>query len=814
MLFNYLKITLRNLWKEKLNTFINLAGLSIGIACAILIVMYVSDELTFDKFHSRIDDLYRVKTVFSRNGEDRTEGMAPFIFAPTAREAIPEIEGISIHTSYSDVIEHQGEVFRETFTVASADFFNMFDFEVIDGSTARALEGPTNIIIDESTATKYFGRSDASGEVLSITIGGELKDFQIKAVIRDVPSNSSLQFNILMGEENLKLLFQESQLQHWFMIAGEVYVLLREGTDPAEVEAKFPEMLKSAMSDEMFERAQVKNLLQPMADIHLGENISGIAPVSDRKYTVILSAIAVLVLLIACINFVTISLAKSINRVKEIGVRKSIGAFKSQLIFQFLTEAILMAMLALGIGLLLAWAALPLFNELSQKTLVFNLQPANLLMYVSLALLVGLAAGFYPALVLSAFKPTQILKGDISVGSGKQVLRTVMVGLQFVLTIFLISSTLIMRQQMQYIQEKNLGFDREMLVEVPMNVETSGGMVQSIKEGVEKGEKFENLLKGVPEITSSMISSHTFGPGGWTKIGYHNEGGTMDEFFFNTVSADFASVLGLNFIQGRDFDADNESDALRSLIVNEAFVKQFELENPVGGQIPNDRFMDHEIIGVVEDFNFASLHMPVEPLALALNTDIGFSGAQSVNLNSSPIPKVVVRVEAGGIQKALEEMEEAWQMAYAGEPFSYQFIDELLAEQYIQEQNLSKLVTSASILAICIGSLGLFALSMLTISARSKEMSIRKVLGASDSRIVTSLSKGYLIMIIIALLISIPMSYQAMNNWLNDFEFRIAIGPAVYILAGLIALIIAFIAISYHSLKLAKSSPLEGLRSE
>jgi putative ABC transport system permease protein len=814
MLFNYLKVSFRNLWREKFNSLINIIGLSVGIACTILIVMYVTDELTFDSFHRNSDNLYRVKTIMTRGQEEVVEGMAPFVFAATARAEIPEIKAITVHTSYSDIIEHKGEVFRETMTIVSEDFFDMFDFKIVDGTVSRALKDPANIVITAATAIKFFGSTRATGELLRITIGGELKDYQVQAVVEDVPSNSSIQFTILMGDSNLKLLFEERQLTHWFMIAGEVYVLLRDGVTAADVEAKFPAMLKNAMGAEMFSRAEVRNELQPIKDIHLGENISGIAPVSDRKYTFILSVIAFLILLIACINFVTISLANSVGRSKEIGVRKSVGALQAQLVFQFLLEAVLTALIALGIGLMVVWVVLPLFNELAQKNLHFQLTPVDLLSYLGITMIVAFIAGFYPALVISQFNPTKILKGNINVGSGKQVLRSFMVGGQFVLTIFLISSTLIMRAQLAYLQEKNLGFDKEQLIEIPLNVEARDGMRRSIVKGFEKGRRFENLIKASTNVSGTMITSHTFGPGGWTRIGYPNETGEIDNFFFNTVSAEFVSVLGIKITQGRDFEVDNEADKLRSVLVNEAFVKEFNLKRPIGARIPNEEFDDHEIIGVVEDFNFASLHMPVEPLVLAINTNIGFSGARNVDLNSNPVPKVVVRVNPGVVQEFISQMEYSWNEAYPGEPFNYQFVDELLSKQYQQEQKLGRMVTSASVLAIIIGSLGLFALSMLTISARSKEMSIRKVLGASNRTIAYVLSKGYILLVMVALIVSVPLSYQAMNNWLDDFEFRITIGPTIFVGAGIISMVIALLAVSYHSIKLALSSPVNGLRSE
>jgi len=805
---------MRNIWRSKVNSIINILGLAVGIACAILIVLFVKDEVTFDQFHSKIDRLYRVTTTMSRDGDGEQGGMTPFVVGLTVKDEIQDVESAIILTSYNDMVEHGEAKFREEITIVGADFFNMFDFKVLDGSTVGALDKLTDLVLTREMAVKYFGRVDVAGENLSINAGGELKEYLVTAVVENVPSNSSLQFDMLVSDDNLKFLFQERQLNHWFMIAGEVYVLLREGSIKEGTEAKFPNMIEKGLGEERYGRMQYENGLQPMADIHLGPQMNSLAPISDPKYTMILGAIAALILLIASINFITISLAKSINRSREIGVRKSVGALKTQLIWQFLLESTVLAFIALFLGLILVWFTLPLFNELAGKKLEFDLTGLNSLMFVGLTFFVALLAGFYPAIVISSFKPTKILKGEVKVGSGKQSLRVIMVGSQFIVTIFLITSTLIMKKQIDFMQNTNLGYDKEQLLIVPLNVSSSGGEVQQFINGMEKGKRLKLMLDQEPTLSSVSLTSLSFGPGSWINISFNDEEGEERDFFYNTIEPNYITTLGMKIVAGRDFEKDNEADKRRSIIVNEAFVKEYGLDDPIGKRLPNDEFEDHEIIGVVEDFNFASLHMPVEPLILAINPQIAFSGAHGINLNSDPTPKVVIRLDPNNLESALPLIEEKWNEAYPGEPFDYHFVDQQLENQYAAEQNLGKLVTSAAILAILIGSMGLFALAMLTMNARLKEMSIRKVLGASNANVAYILSRSYMILVVIALIISIPLSYQVMSSWLTDFAFRTSIGADTFILAGAISLLIAWLAISYHSIKMAVNNPVEGLRSE
>jgi len=598
------------------------------------------------------------------------------------------------------------------------------------------------------------------------------------------------------------------------MITGDNYILLNEEADPKVVSEKFSSLVEQVLGERL-DNMSYGIHLQPLTDMHLNIDLpAGNTGTMDPKYIAILGAIAALVLTIASINFVTLSLGRSMTRSKEIGIRKSIGAGKSQLILQFMGEAILIAFISTAIGVLLAILGLPLFNELAGKEMVMEWNATTISGLALMAVLIGLFSGIYPAFIMAGFSPISIVKGNLNTGKGKHGLRKALVTGQFVMSIFLITTTLIMKNQLSFLQNKSLGFDKEHVLVVPISVTNARGLTEQVTLGTEKGLQLQRILEGKSSIVNTAISSHTFEPGNWTDIGYTDAEDNQYNFFFNTVTPEYIPTLGIELIDGRNFSKENSADATRSIIVNESFVKAFNLEDPIGDRIPGEDFIDHEIIGVVKDFHIESLHVEIAPLVLSQNVMIGFSGAHSVGVGSSPMPKVMVRVVPGMTKEAIEDVRNAWNTVYAGEPFDYNFIDENLKEQYTAENNFGRIMSSATILAVIIGSLGLFGLSTLTMNARLREVSIRKVLGASGNNLLITLNKSFVVLIVIALLIASPFTYYAMDDWLSEFQYKIEITPWLFVAAGVLTVIISLITVSYQTIQAIRTNPANILRTE
>jgi len=536
--------------------------------------------------------------------------------------------------------------------------------------------------------------------------------------------------------------------------------------------------------------------------------------VSDPKYVYILSAIAILILVVGCINFMTLSIGKSVARAKEVGVRKVSGAMRQQIIQQFMGEAIIITFFSLIISLGLVLLNLPLFNQLSGKNLVLDLNIFNLVSIISLTLLVGIIAGSYPAMMLSGFKPISILKGSLKVGRGRQGLRKSMVTFQFVLSIFLIASTLIMQGQLNYLQNKNLGYDKEHMLVVQMNVPAQGRFLQRIDKGFELTNQFKNELEGESTILATSAASHTMGTGGWLGSSYTDDNDNYWAFTMNFVDADYIKTMGMEIIAGRDFSKEIQADVRRSVIVNEAFVEQFGWEAPIGHKLPGNNFGDHEIIGVVKNFNFNSLHGVVPPLLMSIGNTAILRGVDDTGLGTSPIPKLLVKTRGEDLQNSIARVKAAWNKIIPNEEFDFTFMDQTIAAQYQQEQNLGKIVSIASILAIVIGSLGLLGLAALTMASKVKEISLRKVLGASERTILFMLSKDYVYLVFIAVLIASPITYYFMDKWLESFEYHVLIGIEVFLIAGGIALLVALFTISFQTIKASLTKPVDSLKYE
>lgn len=816
MLQNYLKIAFRSLWRSKAHSLINVLGLGLGIVCCILITLFVNDELTFDKFHKKADRIHRV---YARENYGENQEffytVTPFPMGPALKENLPEVESQVRINKIGTQVKVGENLFNETVTIGGQDLFNVFDFEILKGEGQGSLNNQSDVVISDVLAKKYFGDTDPINKTISIQLGETFDDFTVAAVTK-IPTNSSIQFYLLISDLNYPKLYSAQLLTSvWFDITPETYVLLREDVDPKTVTNKFPSLFKTLLGEEDFKNSHYEAGLQPLTTIHLDTRYPvGIAAVNNPKYAYILAAIALLILFVACINFVTLSVGRSLKRAKEVGIRKVVGAARTQLIVQFVGEAIIVTLISMTIGLILAAIGLPLFNNLAGKQLVL---PFNLFMVEvvgALLLIIGLIAGSYPAFMLSGFQPISILKGSIQLGSSKQGLRKILVGVQLMFSIFLISSTLIMRDQLSFLQNKNLGFSKEQLAVIPLNVPRGGRMPERVGKGFEIAEQFKLELAKFPQVASTCASSHDFANGNWVNVGFTDDKGTYRNFNLNSIDDDYLTTLKMDLVSGRNFSDENPADKRRSVIVNESFAKEYGWTDAIGKKIPGKNFGDHEIIGVVKDFHYASLYTKVAPLVLVEEPSIILKGIENINVDNSPIPKLLVRLKPGNVATTLEQIKTVWDKITGGEEFNFTFVDQALAEQYRSDQNLGKIVSIATVLAAIIASLGLYGLASLALQSRTKEVSIRKVMGATENSLLLLLTKEYIVLIIICLLISVPATWYLMTNWLSSFEYRIEVGMSVFILAGGISLIIALATISFQTLKTVWSNPVKSLNYE
>lgn len=815
MLKNYLKIAFRSLLRSKTHSIINILGLGIGIACCILIVLFVKDEWTFDTFHTKVDRIYRV---WAREDYGKDEvffyTVTPFPMGPTLKDNFAEVEYQVRINNIGPQVKLGENLFSERVTIGGKDFFKVFDFDVEKGDTQTALEGANNVVITKRMAVKYFGESEPINKVLAIQLGDDFQDFAVKAVVKDVPTNSSIQFDILISDLNYPKLYSERALTSgWFNITPETYVLLRKDASASQLEKKIQPFMKTVLGSDFDAKYEVG--LQPLTDIHLNTYYpAGIAPVSNPKYAGILAAIALLILIVACINFVTLSVGRSIKRAKEVGIRKVVGAERKHVIFQFIGEAVIVTIISLVVGVLLSYLNLPLFNDLSGKQLVIEANGFMLLVSLTTVLIIGLLAGSYPAFVLSGFRPVTILKGNITTGSSKQGLRKVLVGVQLVLAIFLISSTLVMRDQLEYLQNKDMGFNKEQLMAIQMNVPGNFRLTERIRKGFENVQPFKNELGKINGVAEVFAASHDFGNGTWTQVGFTDEGDSYRTFNLNVIDADYLPAMKIEMVEGRNFSEENLSDKRRSVIVNEALVKSYGMTDPVGKRLPGKNFEDHEIIGVVKDFNYASLYTSVEPLVLVMDVEVIAAGIENINIDNNPTPKLMVRLQPGNMNSTIDEVKSVWDKLTNGEEFAFTFVDDAMAAQYRADQNLGKIISIATILAMLIGGLGLYALASLAMQNRTKEISIRKVMGATEQSLLALLSKDYLYLVGGSLLLSVPMTYFIMTNWLQSFEYKVSISWQVFVFAGGISLVVAIVTISYQAIKTAWSQPAKTLKYE
>lgn len=817
MIQNYLKIAFRSLLKHKVYSIINIMGLAIGIASCVLIVLFITDEFSYDSFHAKGDRIYKVALERIYPGHSTHYAVIPHSFGDAMQQDFPEVGSVlkmagpfnNTGVSYRD--DHGEEKFFEENFVMAADsnFFDFFSIDITEGSAATALSKASDVVLTKQTARRYFGEEKAIGKTLRILN----RDYSVSAICEDVPENSHLQFDFLLRADNN---FFANGQPNFIGFNSHIYLLLKPGTDPGKLEAKFPEMvdtyasaqietnLKKSWDDYKKEGNGYRYFLQPLRGIHLDPTHieAKIKPGGNITYVYFLMSISALILVIACINFMNLATARSAERGREVGVRKTMGSLKSQLIKQFLVESILVALFATLVALMVIFSVLPFFNDLTGKHLEFGADLRLVGGLLGITLLVGLLAGSYPAFVLSSFNPVAVMKGSFRTTNKGSALRNGLVVFQFVISIILIASTLVVRQQMQFMQNKSLGYNKDQIVIVERVFALQNPNVPT----------FIEEMKQLPEIESAAGSFSLLGGGRtgdffgeqWTSQGSSEIHTTKSM----AVDDDFTAMIGFEIVDGRSFSRET-NDSL-SLMLNETAVRTFNLTDPVGRKLTQNVntpegpvSVAYTVVGVVRDFNFQSLHDPITPLTIRSNESFNGGAAYAY-----------ARVNGENLSSAIEGIESIWKEMAPGQPFRYSFLDENLNALYEKEKRAGQVFSVFSGLAILIACVGLFGLAAYTGQQRTKEIGIRKVLGATMGSVVVLLSKDFTKLILIAFMLAAPLAWYLMDNWLSGFAYRIHLGAGVFIVSGLMALLISWVTVSYQSIKAAVMDPVKSLRSE
>jgi putative ABC transport system permease protein len=809
MFKSYLKTTMRNLAKNKITSFINIFGLSIGITFAILVFLFVKNEYSFDRFHPRHKNIYRILNESTEGDTKEIGAFTPMRLAEDFKNLYPEIERvIRICNTRAIVRSHQSS-FREQLFFLEKGFFKVFVLPILKGNRSTPLNDMHSIVITKKAAQKYFGEENPIGKLLNVTFYKMQQDFRVTAVIDNRSSQSSLVFDLAIPFE-----FYKSRYGGKFMMTnynasgGETYILLKKDVDPKAFNKKLAQFGSHVNLGQRKGQTR-KFFLQPLKEIHFnGAQYYTLTEVSAPIYSYILSGLGFMILIIGCINFLTLALGRSARRSREVGIRKVAGATKKQLMKQYLGEAIIISSLAMVLGILFSLALLPTFNQLAGKQITFSFDLAFVLASVAITLFVGLAAGSYPAVVLSRFSPVKVLKGLAGFG-GKEKFSKVLVVVQFALSSFLIVSTLVMKQQLNFMLSKDLGFHRERLVEISMNSDE--------KSAQQIFSRFKNEVKSHNKIIDVSAAATPYGTF-WSYVGVKNEAGEEVAFFFNQVDYQYLSTMGIKLLEGRNFSESFSSDPQTALLVNETLVNKLGLKNRIGETMPGKFANNPKIIGVFKDFNFASLHKNIQPLALALHHKTVKAAGRYSSLNTPGWPPflntIVVRIDKGNPKETMAFLESKWREISPGSPVNIYFVEDTLNRHYFLEKKWGKIVNYASAFAIFVAALGLFGLTMIMVEKRIKEFGIRKVLGAATGNLVLYFSKELLLLVAIGNLFSWPFSYFIMRKWLQNFAFKTGIDPLIYLVAMIMAMVVAGLTIAYQTYKTASVNPVETIRYE
>ncbi len=791
MFRNYLVSTLRNLRKDKLHSFLNVAGLSIGLACVILIFLVVRYEFSFDAFIQNRDRIYRV--VMDSQLDDVVQHRAPTMLplAQALRNDFPEIErAVRVSRRNSILVSTGDHRYYESLHFSDPEVFSVFNMPLKQGDFRSALSQPFSIILTPALAEKYFGSADPLGKVLRVN---NMQDFRVTGVLQEIPETFHLRIRLLASFDSLKNQ-EKDRWDDWGAFSNDyTYVLLTSGADPQILEERFPAFLKKYAGADTVEKQTLH--LQPLKDIHFSSLDHDIAITYERGYLYAFSAIAIFILILACVNFMNLATARSAGRSREVGMRKVVGARRSQLIWQFLTESFLLALVAVLGALGLVYLMLPRFRGLLNRQIELNLiqDPALGAVLLALIFITGFFAGSYPAFLLSAFSPVQVLYGKISRSRRRLSFRTVFVVLQFTVSITLITATMVVYQQLSFMKSKDLGFSSEQVVVIPLQ----NSPLQR------DPEDFKNSIQSHPAVLGATCANGTPGSGSSAASNYVLETPQGDkEIYLQTIytDQDFIETFGLQILDGRNFKKEFSTDRGETYILNATAAQQMGWDSPVGRRIARGDEEPGLVIGVVEDFHYYSMRSRIRPTVL--------------NIRPSRFSYMAARIRPEDVARTLAFFEETWSRFAPKYPFEHFFTDEQFDHYYRFEQKVGAMFSLFSFLAIVISCLGVFGLISYMAEQSTKEIGVRKTLGAGATGIVFLLSKRFIRWILAANLIAWPLAWYIMQVWLQGFAYRVSMNPLLFPLAGLIALAVALATVSYQSLKAALADPVDSLRYE
>jgi putative ABC transport system permease protein len=796
MFKNHFKTAFRNLARSKVYSFINIAGLCIGLACAMLIMLYVKDEVSFDRFHKNVNNVYRIARKSNGNHKDGSTG---FLQGPRFTQNVPGIKSfVRVQGGSEDIKKGNAVQVEEGVLYVDSNFLSVFTFPLLSGNPGTCLTEPHSIVLSEDAAKKYFGTTDAAGKVLMVKEDSSFVPYKVTAVAKRCRQNSSIQFDALLP---FKVSDADAKDTHnWFNSFLTTFVVLDEKATQQTVEKQMQSFYVADAKETFYEMLKIDGVnpdgvsmgtyfLQPYLDIHLDTELrsgNGLTNGSNPVYSYLLSGIALFVLLIACINFVNLTIARSVKRAKEIGIRKVMGSDRKQLIFQFLGESFFLCTVAFLLAIALVQLFLPVFNELANKALAISyLFDVKLIAgYIALYIITGLLAGFYPALVLSGYKPVQTLYSRFQV-AGKNYLQKSLVVLQFSLASFLIIATFIVYAQFNFLTKAKLGYDDNNLVII------NKSRLKHSDIAVFKNELLKN-----PNIAGVSVKN----AGQWA-TGTKNAAGATVYFVNETVDENYLPLLKIPLIAGRNFSPAFPADSTQSIVVNESFVKASNWKNPVGETINilGSSNETYRVVGVVKDYHFASLTEKIMPQLFSMKGSYG---------------TFYIKIKPNTAATSLKWIQKTYQQLYPMSPYSYVFKNDENRKQYADVEKWKQIILFSAMLTIFISCIGLFGLSVLSAEKRTKEIGIRKVLGASVQQIVTTLSTDFIKLVVLALVIASPLVYLAANKWLQNYPYRSSISWWLFVSPGLLVIVIALFTISFQSIRAAIANPVKSLRTE